>query len=100
MGGDRFCEYSPRKFIKYYSMIFHVVYKGNVPSFQCNKSLYRSKSMGEVDSLSLIFICMRSVCVCVCVCVCVYIYIYIYISPLIRRSMCHLVAVSEKRFHT
>jgi hypothetical protein len=72
-------------FIKYYTEIFHVVYKSNVPCFQCDISLNRSMSMGEVDSLSLILVFMESV--------------YIF-SPLIRCSICHLVAMSEKRYHT
>jgi hypothetical protein len=36
--------------------IFHVVYYGNLPSFQCKKSLDWSVPMGEVDGLSLILI--------------------------------------------
>jgi len=36
--------------------LFHIVYKGNVPSFQCKISLELSSPMGEVDDLSLILI--------------------------------------------
>jgi hypothetical protein len=43
-------------FTKNYTVIFNVVYKGNVPSFQCEMSLDRSTPMGEVDGLSLILI--------------------------------------------
>jgi hypothetical protein len=37
-------------------LIFHIIYKGNVVSFQCKISLNWSASMGEVDVLSLILI--------------------------------------------
>jgi hypothetical protein len=43
-------------FIKIYTEIFHVVYKGNVPSFQGKVSFDWPSSMGELDGLSLIFI--------------------------------------------
>jgi hypothetical protein len=43
-------------FIKKYIKIFHIVYEGNLLSFQSKKSLDRSASMGEVDDLSLILI--------------------------------------------
>jgi hypothetical protein len=42
--------------IKNYTEIFHVVYKGNDPSFQCKMSLDRSTLMEGIDGLSLIFI--------------------------------------------
>jgi hypothetical protein len=39
-------------FYENYTKIFHIVYKGDVQSFQCKKSLDRSASMREVDGLS------------------------------------------------
>jgi hypothetical protein len=46
--------------IKNYTEIFHVVYKENLPSFQCKKSLDWSASIGEVNALSLILIDLHS----------------------------------------
>jgi hypothetical protein len=43
-------------YLKNYTEIFRIVYKGNVPSFQYKTRLDRSTSMVEVDGLSLIFI--------------------------------------------
>jgi hypothetical protein len=41
-------------FIKYYTEISHIVYKGNVPPSQYKMGLDRSRLMGEVNGLSLI----------------------------------------------
>jgi hypothetical protein len=43
-------------FIKTCTETFHVIQKGNLPSFQCKKSLDRSALMGESDGLKLILI--------------------------------------------
>jgi hypothetical protein len=49
--------YSPYNFsIKKFTEIFHLVYKGSVPFFQCKIILDRSVSMVEVDGLSIIVI--------------------------------------------
>jgi hypothetical protein len=38
-----------------YTEIFYIIYSVNVPSFQCEMSLDRSKSTGELGGLCLIF---------------------------------------------
>jgi hypothetical protein len=53
------CNLHVIPFIKNYTEIFHIVYKGNFPSFQCKISLDLSAPMGEVDGLSIILIDMH-----------------------------------------
>lgn len=43
-------------FIKYYTEIFYMIDKVDIPSIQCNISLRGSKSMRKEDRLSLICI--------------------------------------------
>jgi hypothetical protein len=43
-------------FLSDYTKIFHLVYKGDVPSFQCKTILDRSMPAREIDGLSLVFI--------------------------------------------